>query len=150
MWWGRGWGGSFETEIEREGNKAGLMVLPLQAPKPLVHLVQNIYVYIFVHTAGHTHMYIYIYIQRDKEDRTHDNTYTCSHVSQNPKKNQNSPIDSMHHRIQTCRPVITKMGRHATASLPLVCNPKHAAETLTLARKHTKHSHSRVAHCESD
>lgn len=40
--------------------------------KPLVHLVQNIYLY--AHRDGRTFT---IYIQRDKQDHTHD-TCTCS------------------------------------------------------------------------
>lgn len=42
------------------------------SPKPLVHLVQNIYLY--AHQDGRTFT---IYIQRDEWDHTHD-TCTCS------------------------------------------------------------------------
>lgn len=42
------------------------------SPKPLVHLVQNIYLY--AHQDGRTFT---VYIQRDKQDHTHD-TCTCS------------------------------------------------------------------------
>lgn len=58
-----------KTETERK--RADLMV-DLASPKPLVHLVQNIYLY--AHRDGRTFT---IYIQRDKQDHTHD-TCTCS------------------------------------------------------------------------
>lgn len=58
-----------KTETERK--RADLMV-DFASPKPLVHLVQNIYLY--AHRDGRTFT---IYIQRDKQDHTHD-TCTCS------------------------------------------------------------------------
>lgn len=54
-----------------ERKRAELMV-NCASPKPLVHLVQNIYLY--AHQDGRTFT---IYIQRDKQDHTHD-TCTCS------------------------------------------------------------------------
>lgn len=58
-----------KTETER---KIADLMVDVASPKPLVHLVQNIYLY--AHRDGRTFT---IYIQSDKQDHTHD-TCTCS------------------------------------------------------------------------